>query len=257
MEEEAQEAAVPALQESEGQAVTHAELLASCSGGIIFTGESVRGIRDGMKTRTMRAMKPQPSAGIRKSPFSPSGIEDGHGRPLKPRYQPGKRYYIKEAYNYFDPDPAGDDAIAIPKERFFNRAPWSGVQGAREIRWTSVYACDGPIVHPKDGRALWRPSCLMPRWAARYAIEIVDVTPMRLQDVTIEQAIAEGVPQTYGDAVMQGFIDPKHDKTEPHEWDNRTSVENLAVLWDRINGKRAPWARNPWVWSYSFRLVTP
>jgi hypothetical protein len=251
--------------------MTHAELLASCSGGIIFTGESVRGIRDGRKTRTTRVMKPQPSPagdnGGRLLEIAPSLLANrgdlfdvrydmDNPRTAKARYQPGKRYYIKEAYNYFDPDPAGDDAIAIPKERFFNRAPWSGVQGAREIRWTSVYACDGPIVHPKDGRALWRPSCLMPRWAARYAIEIVDVTPMRLQDVTIEQAIAEGVPQTYGDAVMQGFIDPKHDKTEPHEWDNRTSVENLAVLWDRINGKRAPWARNPWVWSYSFRLVT-
>lgn len=43
------------------------------------------------------------------------------------------------------------------------------------------------------------------------------------------------------------------DKTPGHEWDNRTSVENFARLWDGINGKRAQWASNPWVWVVEFK----
>jgi hypothetical protein len=35
--------------------------------------------------------------------------------------------------------------------------------------------------------------------------------------------------------------------------DSRTQATHphcvaFAVLWDHINGKRAPWASNPWVW---------
>jgi hypothetical protein len=36
-------------------------------------------------------MKEEPHAGIRKSPFVKSGIEDGHGRELKPPYRPGEQ----------------------------------------------------------------------------------------------------------------------------------------------------------------------
>jgi hypothetical protein len=28
-----------------------------------------------------------------------------------------------------------------------------------------------------------------------------------------------------------------------------------AELWDKINGKRAPWEKNPWVWVVDFRVV--
>lgn len=42
-------------------------------------------------TLFFKPMKEEPHAGIRKSPFVPSGIEDGHGRELKPPYRPGEK----------------------------------------------------------------------------------------------------------------------------------------------------------------------
>lgn len=35
----------------------------------------------------------------------------------------------------------------------------------------------------------------------------------------------------------------------PYEY----KVTYAKALWDSINGKRHPWASNPWVWRYEFR----
>ena len=43
----------------------------------------------------------------------------------------------------------------------------------------------------------------------------------------------------------------------PTSW--RSTIERLrprglwCAGWDRINGKRAPWSANPWVWRVEFR----
>lgn len=31
----------------------------------------------------------------------------------------------------------------------------------------------------------------------------------------------------------------------------------FVKLWEMINGKRAPWSSNPWVWRVAFERVTP
>jgi uncharacterized protein YhfF len=56
----------------------------------------------------------------------------------------------------------------------------------------------------------------------------------RLQEITEEDARAEGC----GDPPFG------------------TRRETFAILWDAINGKRAPWESNPWVWRVEFRRVT-
>ena len=44
-----------------------------------------------------KPMKKEPHAGIRKSPFVKSGLEDGHGRELKPPYRPGEKCLDKNS----------------------------------------------------------------------------------------------------------------------------------------------------------------
>lgn len=85
----------------------------------------------------------------------------------------------------------------------------------------------------------WRPSIFLPRWASRLTLEITDLQCEFLNDISEDDAIAEGVKQTFGRGPcgQEGVI------------------EDFAALWDSINGKTAPWDSNPVVWAISFRLV--
>ena len=92
--------------------------------------------------------------------------------------------------------------------------------------------------HPDER---WRPSIHMPRWACRLTLEVVSVRVERLQDITEEDAKAEGMAVPVG----QDFV---------------AARGLFAALWDKINGDRWPkrmasWEANPWVWRLVFKRV--
>jgi hypothetical protein len=100
-----------------------------------------------------------------------------------------------------------------------------------------------------------RPSIHMPRWASRLTLAVTEVRVERLNDISRDDAMAEGVVQTWGD--FRGnppawALRPGED--DPCFYDNRTSVENFRLLWESINGPDA-WAANPWVVAISFRVI--
>lgn len=99
----------------------------------------------------------------------------------------------------------------------------------------------------------------MPRWASRLTLIVVDVRVERLQEISRDDAIAEGIVQTWGDwrEPPQCFVDENNrygDASGPHIYDNHTSVENFAILWRSINGPKS-WDANPWVAVISFRAI--
>jgi hypothetical protein len=124
----------------------------------------------------------------------------------------------------------------------------------------------------------WRSSRFMPRAAAREAIEIVEVRAQRVQDITGEDARAEGVlypvsetevagkvkylfqvPDGMERAIEWGILGTPASgpaKREPTHDD--MSRLYFSLLWDKINGKRAgcSWNDNPWVWALTFERVT-
>jgi hypothetical protein len=87
-----------------------------------------------------------------------------------------------------------------------------------------------------------RPSIHMPRWASRITLEIVSVRVERLEDISEEDAEAEGI-----------VFDP------PVAVDKMglCSLYRIAyrALWETINGPGS-WDANPWVWVVEFRSVT-
>lgn len=84
----------------------------------------------------------------------------------------------------------------------------------------------------------WRPSIHMPRWASRITLEITDVRVERLQDISIEDAKAEGSP------------------THGHSGAEISARKGFRHLWGRINGHES-WDANPWVWVIKFKRITP
>jgi hypothetical protein len=82
----------------------------------------------------------------------------------------------------------------------------------------------------------WKPSLLMPKIACRTFLEITKVSIEKLQNVSEEDAIAEGVIQYEADT----------------DW--LTAQYGFKMLWEQINGKDS-WRENPWVWVITFKPI--
>ena len=80
----------------------------------------------------------------------------------------------------------------------------------------------------------------MPRWASRITLEITDVRVQRVQAISVEDCIAEGMSTTLREhEACTDLVDQYH------------------YLWDGLNAKRGfGWDANPWVWAISFRRVS-
>jgi hypothetical protein len=85
----------------------------------------------------------------------------------------------------------------------------------------------------------------MPRWASRLTLEVTGVRIERLQEISEEDARAEGAPNDHSVHDVHGF----------HATIDNVRRRNFAILWESINRKRTSWASNPWVWVISFRRL--
>jgi hypothetical protein len=101
----------------------------------------------------------------------------------------------------------------------------------RVVGYSASMDCDS-VRCAKDFGVKQSPSIHMPSWASRITLEIKAVRVERLQDITEEDIIAEGCPKEF----LLG-----------RNW--------FRPLWDSINGKRAPWASNPWLFVLTFNQV--
>lgn len=83
-----------------------------------------------------------------------------------------------------------------------------------------------------------------------WAIKITEVKVERLQDITSEDCLKEGVEEhlkgvQYGFPSNIGYVG---------QYPFSTPREAFAGLIDRVSGK-GTWESNPWVWVYEFKLI--
>jgi hypothetical protein len=97
----------------------------------------------------------------------------------------------------------------------------------------------------------WKPSIFCRREYSRISLEIVSVRVEKLQDISEEDAVAEGVEwnpgmyswqrlfRHYGAGCNVGYLKPS---------------ESYRTLWQSINGPGS-WESNPWVWVLEYKLL--
>ena len=118
----------------------------------------------------------------------------------------------------------------------------------------SGYYMDGCRVEYPEQKRLT--AMFMAKRYARTWMELTDVRVERLQDISAEDALSEGISKT-------DFWKPKEVEGRPFEekwWDDHEFWQRYpqiaySKLWDSINKKKYPWENNPWVWCLSFRKI--
>lgn len=186
---------------------------------ILFSGPMVRAILSGAKSQTRRVVK--------KQPWASCCIEDG---------MEGEPPFV---YSALGGDGPGHD---VHETRTPCRCPYGKPGDLLWVRetWaplTKGYAYRADPIWNAPPADRWHPSIHMPRVASRITLEIIGVRVERLQDISVADAIAEGVVECNQN--LRGL--------EPcMEW--RYAYEDL---WGQINGQGS-WDANPWVWVVSF-----
>lgn len=200
---------------------------------IIFRPESMEAILSGRKTQTRRLVKnldyiqdwdpKDPSYG----PF----YEDEHGINHEtvercPYGRPGDQLWIRESWRPVENEDMVD-GIEF-KDGFFQE-----IENSMEAadKWVAVY----------DRTDRWRSPLFMPRWASRLTVDVTGIRVDRVQNISEEDAKAEGV-EASETVELQGGL-PCYTLPYQKVWTSLHGIDNPAA-----------WDSNPWVWVVEFSI---
>ncbi|HDL7021921.1 TPA: hypothetical protein PXM49_001509 [Yersinia enterocolitica] len=225
---------------------------------IFFNAEMVNAILSGRKTQTRRIMKVQPS-----EHFHPQTI---HGAMdfTAHWYTPGvidKDGYLqparKDVFGVADEDEGYTFPLGAVGDQLWVRETFQGPlfdyeqmesyledSAKFESPEYCVYRADGntapEFVDADDNlHCKWRPSIHMPRLASRINLLITGVRVERLQDISEQDAMAEGCLYGKGNGEIDLAVRPEN---------------HFHTLWASIYGAEN-WQANPWVWVINFERM--
>jgi hypothetical protein len=241
---------------------------------ILFSGQMVRAILGGAKTQTRRVL------------HAAEGTFWGHpGYELRAQGDGMWGWHWRETGEAANPSTRVRCPYGVPGDRLWVRETFRQAPGSMSVH----YAADRDEVSGGP----WRPSIFMPRWASRLTLELTSVRVERLQDISEADAEAEGIaelvpPDNRGQGLTDGALAMAAAATVAamarptrraflgsalaaslgfiagaRPWEVGSGAlrrgpspeELFHLVWDSINGKRAPWDSNPWVWVVAFRTT--
>lgn len=215
---------------------------------ILFSTPMVQAIINGTKTQTRRT----------------KGLDNLNKNPDWFRYD-GISNYIDHLYkHYFELV----DLQGEPKEQYTSVDAYVKAGDILWVRETFADATLGEKLSPKTvaykadytneennlpkNKGIWKPSIFMPKEACRLWLKVTDVSVERLQDISEDDAIAEGARGSIPIDKLCKHVDRCKNRYM-HETLNNMSGHQLGFLdiWADINGLEY-WFANPWVWVYKF-----
>ncbi len=206
---------------------------------ILFNAEMVNAILEGRKTQTRRIMKPQPPADFCAGDVA--AITNGE------RWAISRSVCNRLGKGAWPPDP--ELGLLCPQgkigDQLWVRENYHTGKCADNLKpselsekvWTEnglwYPATNEEPKYPISPKGKCRPSIFMPRWASRIQLEIINVRVERLNDISNEDAMKEGIGTPT---------------------DSRYATDSFKALWQSIYGEES-WFENPWVWAIEFKQI--
>lgn len=255
---------------------------------ILFSAPMIRALLDGRKTQTRRVIKQPDFAGYGAGPITAHvgktqvsfKADLGNGTivdhvPLGAAV--GDRLWVRESARISAPY-TDDCSITYCDGRWFEAGPCSG--HIPDDALVSYFRWIDRAKKTKE-RSLAVPAIHLWRWASRLTLIVTDVRVQRLQEISEEDARAEGVyfvePTEEDQEWYRGYCerhggDPVADpmtgvwmapgtrqgwgmtkaEREREQW-GPTAQFAFRCVWEAINGHGA-WEANPWVAAYTFTI---
>jgi len=221
--------------------------------GLLMTPDNAQKCHDGTKTQTRRLINPQPERGVICE--CPGGDHSFANFEMYKDMQT-KWGWIPIGEKFHAPFSVGEQVYI--KETHYRYGRWviNGLTKTRKQAWTFKATTDEVLFADNVPRKLYpnfswqhvsnlkysdwykRPSLFLPADLARTVVTIKDIRAQRVQDISPEDCLAEGVALY---TLARGVLS---DRPPDSRW-------KFIELWDSIHGEGS-WERNDFVWKYSF-----
>ncbi len=218
---------------------------------ILFNTEMVQAILEGRKSVTRRVVKyynrtPQMNGKDKFNRIDENLNGNNPNRLYAGFYNDNDIFYIDGEKHI--------DGIYYPLyfkvgDILYVRETWQCINPYSDKEYVYKASCDKDYA---SDIGKWLPSIHMPKKIARIFLKVTDVRVERVQDITEEQAIKEGVGNLFLDYIAN-YPGDKYKVSMEHE---TLAIDQFELLWDSINKKRGyGWNANPWVWTIEFERV--
>lgn len=200
---------------------------------ILFSTSMVQAILDDRKSMTRRVVKPQPDEnGVEFMPNAPSLDWE---QVYKDIWRPWI-WDTEEGESIMKDCPYGQ-----PGDLLWVRESWCKITNASKEEDNRLHyrASTG------KNNFTWKPSIHMMKSDARIWLQVTDVRVERLNDISEEDAIAEGILK-----INTGYY-----KNYLYDTGGIPPFASFRSLWQSINGPES-WDANPWVWVVSYKVVS-
>lgn len=213
--------------------------------------EAVPAILAGAKTQDRRIAKPE-EFGASSWDQLPTNFGEAWRKNARPRHpklgEAGDRLWVKETWQAWHQCSVEYDEWEPITAKSRHGRPWAAYLHEKGTPDHLEYRASSESTGP------WTSPLYMPRWASRLTLEIVRVRVQRVQEISEEDARAEGcLADITALASLSHLLGAPSCAAVPSRL--MTARDTYRARWERQQ-HGITWASNPWIWALTFRKAS-